>query len=300
MVREFLEKWWDRKSKILIGCSGGPDSKMLLYSVLDWGKAEIHVAHVDHGWREESRQEAAELQEEIEGLGLVFHTTRLVPAEKNREEAAREGRLAFFRQLVDQEGFQAVLLAHQRDDLAETALKRVLEGAQLSMLKGMQEISDYEGMAIWRPLLKVRKREIEEFLKKRGLKFFVDATNQDPVYLRARMRTRILPMLSETFGKSVEENLARLAERGAELHDYLERKTKDCVVVEGPQGKGINLNGWERLESRHILRKWVALRREKIEEILDGIEGGIPQWQVTEEILVDRGWIFVSSCKKST
>ncbi len=138
-VKEFLKNYWDGKSPLLLGYSGGPDSKALLYALFESVGPHLHVAHIDHGWREESRAEAEQIREEIFDLKLPFYTTRLnISFKKNKEEMAREARLHFFLSLFEKVPFQALVLGHHADDLAETALKRLFEGAPLSHLGGME------------------------------------------------------------------------------------------------------------------------------------------------------------------
>src|SRR3990167_8782788 len=93
VAQEFLSVHWDRRKPLLLGYSGGPDSKALLYALLECNVTP-HLVHVDHGWREESRKETLELQEEARKLGCPFFSTRLENARK--EDEAREGRYAFY------------------------------------------------------------------------------------------------------------------------------------------------------------------------------------------------------------
>ena len=214
IVQVFLDRHWDRYRPLLVAYSGGPDSKALLYAALQT-KVPLHVAHVDHGWREESAQEAASLQREVEGLGLAFHSIRL--SSKMTEDEARKSRLAYFCQLIEQFGFQAVLLGHQANDLAETVLKRVFEGAHLTSLKAIQPCALVFGIPLWRPLLTVCRSEIEKWLESRSLRALKDPANADPKYQRARMRTTLLPFLNEQFGKEIFSNLCQLSARSQEL-----------------------------------------------------------------------------------
>ncbi len=286
-VKKFIEKEWDRKSPLLLGYSGGPDSKALLYSLLQTEAAKvIHLAHVDHGWREESASEASALAEEAAALNLPFHTTRLEKtASKNIEEEGRLARLSFFRSLFDEIPFQALLLAHHADDLAETALKRLLEGAHLQNLGGMSKISAIMGMTVWRPFLAVQKKEILE----QGLLGFDDPTNRDPKFLRSRLRYTILPMLSHAFGKEISSNLALFSERAFELKEYLDRKIASVEVLEGPRGLSAHLGPLERMEARHFLLKWQPVSRAILESVLDNIQGVNLRFG---PFLVDRGWVF--------
>lgn len=274
LTHAFLNVHWDQKSPLLLGFSGGPDSKALLYSLLECG-VKPHLAHVDHGWREESFKEAEELRREAEKLGCPFFTTRL-NLEKT-EDAARRGRLAFFKSIY--KDYQALLLAHQADDLAETVLKRIFEGAHLSNLGGMEEASEQEGMTLWRPFLKLRKKDILDYLEKSP--FIVDATNFDPKYLRSRMRLEIMPLLTEKFGKEIVENLTLLSERSYELKKYLDGKREGEAPIE---------------RRHHLLQlareQSITLTREALSTLLNWIEeGGPPKYLhlKTKKILVDRG-----------
>ena len=119
-----------------LGYSGGPDSKALLYSLLACRRffsLELQVAHVDHGWRPTSGQEAEALKKEVLSLELPFHLCTLKFGEFERAIGrSRVGLSALaFSSLYRQLGCQAVLLGHQAEDLAETVLKRLFEGAHL-------------------------------------------------------------------------------------------------------------------------------------------------------------------------
>lgn len=226
-LKQFLQERGTISRPLLLGFSGGPDSLALFHLLLEVKKSlpfSLHVAHVDHGWREESGKEAVFLEKYVMNLGASFHLKKLIKCET--EHKAREERLAFFSLLYQQLGCQALLLGHQRDDQSETVLKRILEGAHLTALGGILDVSDLKGMSVWRPLLKYRKKDIYEWLKRKGLHPLEDPTNQDPKFLRSRMRTQIFPELSKKFGKEINENLCKIAEVARELTDYLDLKIK--------------------------------------------------------------------------
>ncbi len=302
VTKAFLNVHWDQKSPLLLGYSGGPDSKALLYALLENG-IKPDLAHVDHGWRSESAQEALELQEEAKQLGCPFFSVRL-DREKS-EDAARKGRFSFFQSLA---GYQALLLAHQAEDLAETVLKRILEGAHLSFLGGMEPISRQGGMTIWRPLLGVRRSEIFSFLEERALKPILDATNNDPNYLRARMRIQIFPFLNEQFGKEILDNLGLLSERAYELKTYLDQQTAQVPVYKGPWGTLVLLEGLKRIEQRHLIQKiareeGIVIPRETLETLLLWLEKGLFSKAIqvkTKKIWVDKGRIFFFSLDSSS
>lgn len=303
-VLQFLDRHWDGVSPLLLGLSGGPDSLALLYW-LRQGNIPLHLAHVDHGWRHESAQEAQQLVALAKELSLPIHTKRLeAEAKGNREATCRNERLAFFRHLVKEFGCQAVLLAHHADDLAETALKRVLEGASLPCLGGMREVSEIDGLPIWRPLLKTSKQEILLFIEERRLLPFDDETNRDERYMRARLRHRIIPDLAEIFGKEIRRGLCTIAEEANELRDYLEFRTQPWLqrFESTPEGLRVDLNGHELhdLELRFVVRRFCELAglgtsRQLTQRVIELLRKGVIHKRVEQgsrSIVVDRGRLY--------
>ncbi len=286
-MKEFLESRWDGKSPLCLAYSGGPDSRALFFALLRWGKAPIHLAHVDHGWREESRQESALLQNEAEQLGVPFHLHRL--EKRTTEEEARELRLQFFSKLKKKVPYQALLMGHQANDLAETALKRLFEGAHLPRLFGMRSESLLHGILIWRPLLKVPRKAIEE------AGAIIDPSNRDPRYLRARMRLTLLPFLEKEFGKGVLENLRILAERSLELDAYLARRVERIELKTGPFGVSVHCDGAERVELRYLVQEICPMPRDALETLLDWAykrDKGREMVVGRKRIIADRGYLF--------
>ena len=264
----YLEKASLERGSILLGYSGGYDSKALLYLLYKYKNyygLDLHLAHVDHKWRESSTREALQLKQEAENLNLPFHLKTLenISNKPNIEAYCRELRLIFFEELYKKYSCRALLLAHHKDDLSETVLKRVLEGADLSSLKGMEKQSPLKGMNIWRPLLDFSKSELKSWLDKNNLSAIDDETNRDNKYLRSRIRQEIIPSLSSHFGKEVSKNLALASKRSVELKEYLDKKTQKYfdLMVRGPFGvyfdfsevlKGQDI---EPLEIKHLLRR---------------------------------------------
>jgi tRNA(Ile)-lysidine synthase len=225
-IDRFLQERFVPGRPLILGFSGGEDSSALLDLLLHF-PLDLHLAHVDHGWRKESAAQAEALKKKS-ALPFHLHTSRI---EDRSEDAARQERLSFFQDLYRKLGAQALILGHHADDLAETVLKRIFEGAALYRLGAMSKISDFEGMVIWRPLLDVSKKELTRWREARALKAIHDETNGDPCYLRGRLRTQILPGLAKQFGKEVAGNLVELGKRSSELEGYLARKTAHLLAA---------------------------------------------------------------------
>ena len=218
-VRDFLRSRLNPGKPVIVGFSGGADSRALVHLLKETQrslKLDIHLVHIDHGWRQESGVEAQALQTMAEGWGLPFHIKTLSSlsfAKGNSENVARALRYEYFSYVSHLIGAQAIILAHQQDDLAETVMKRMCEGAGFLAWSPMKEDASYEGMRVWRPLLKVSKLELLDWLGTHNIRdFIVDQTNLSSDFLRGRMRTEMFPYLERVFGKGIVASLCGIAD----------------------------------------------------------------------------------------
>ena len=309
-VKAFLDIHYDASKPILLGFSGGPDSLALLHAILEYKKQhpiDLHLAHIDHGWRPESAQEAELLQVMANRIGLPFHLIR-IPAERlkgNLEAVCREERLNFFNSLSLKYHFQAVLLAHHSDDQSETVLKGILEGKSLPYLAGMQPIISINGLKLWRPLLGINKKCIMDWLKSQGLKPLEDYTNLDPRFLRGRFRTQIIPALAVDFGKEISETLCHIGSEALELRTYLDDRISIYIeaLQVGTMGIALDLSQFHSIpsiEMKYLLRKICEragfhLNKEIIDVILQHLEANSADKQIIigkQKIFIDRKRLF--------
>jgi tRNA(Ile)-lysidine synthase len=216
---------FDRKNlrvgtRVAVAVSGGADSVGMLRA-LHREAAELGlvlaVAHVHHGIRgaeaDEDERFVGDLADDL-GLELWAHRVETPAVARERkqtlEEAARELRYAWFRELLAQGKFDAVATAHTLDDQAETVLHRLLRGAWTEGLGGIHPVVHCARGSILRPFLETRREEIREWLQQRGQPWREDVTNQDTAHTRNRIRLDLMPRLGE-YNPQVAEQLARLA-----------------------------------------------------------------------------------------
>lgn len=228
VLRQFLLSRQLQNKKVLLALSGGPDSMALFHSLLQCHRGVLAIAHVDHGWRQESPAEAEHLLNLAQRHNLAFHKETLNPKamQGNLEEACRHARYAFFVRLCHEHGYEGVFLGHHADDQAETILKRVLEGANPIAIQGMKTDLDRQGVMFYRPFLSITKKDILLWLENHHHSWFEDATNKDPAYLRSKMRLQILPQLAEQFGKEVTKPLCHLGDQMAGLNSFIDEQYK--------------------------------------------------------------------------
>lgn len=218
--------------RCLVGVSGGRDSVALLHVLHGLGYQKLVVCHVNHGLRgRASGQDALFVQRLAQRLGLAFEGMKADVAAlageraESLETTGRAVRLEFFAAMARKHRCPRVFLAHHADDQAETVLMRVLRGTGLGGLMGMLEETPVRvgktQIILLRPLLNVRRRQIDEFVKARRIKFREDATNAETVATRNRVRHGLLPLVSATLEKDVTPMLIRLARIARRDEDLL-------------------------------------------------------------------------------
>ena len=181
--------------KLLVGLSGGADSVALVHLLLDAG-CDVAAVHVNHGLRgDASDGDEAFVRTMCEALNVPLMTFRADPPENPGEGWAREARYGFFRQAMAETGADALVLAHHRDDQAETLLLHLLRGAGLTGLTGMAADATLDGVRILRPMLTYSRAQIRAYLTERGITWREDASNGDARYLRNALRLEVLPVL---------------------------------------------------------------------------------------------------------
>ena len=206
--------------RIAVAVSGGADSVALLRALL-LAAPEIgvvlSVAHVHHGIRGADSDADAEFVAALAVQhSLAFHRRDVdtpAAAKVNREtieEAARNLRYQWFRELLASGQSDAVTTAHTLDDQAETVLHKLLRGAWTEGLGGIHpRIAETKG-AILRPFLGVRRAGIEAWLHSLGQPWREDATNADTAFTRNRLRHELLPALA-AYNPQIHAQLANLA-----------------------------------------------------------------------------------------
>lgn len=217
--------------KVILALSGGPDSMALLHILKELkGELgfELAAAHVNHGLREEADEEAGFVESYCLNAGIpcYIHKADIEKiarsANKTLEEAGRDERYRFFRELKKRLDAGHIATAHHKDDLAETVLHHIIRGTGIKGLRGIMPLNG----DIIRPLLEVTRQEIEDYLEKNDIPYCIDRSNYDPVYLRNRVRNSLIPYLKDNFNPRITEALCQLADIARIENDALELETE--------------------------------------------------------------------------
>ena len=187
---------------LVLAVSGGPDSVAMLYAAARLVKTDarrwtLTVAHLDHQLRPDSADDAAFVADAAAALGVPAETRRtdvatLARAEgRSIEDAGRAARYRFLEEVAPDGALIAT--AHTLDDLAETVLLNLMRGSGLTGVRG---IPARRGRVI-RPLLGEQRATLRAALDAAGIGYRLDPSNDDPAYLRNRVRHELLPLLEE-------------------------------------------------------------------------------------------------------
>ena len=188
-----------KSGRNLLAFSHGVDSTALFY-ILDEADVKFDLAIVDYNVRAQSKDEVASARDLAAKFNKQIYVKSVQLGESNFEHEARAARYDFFGQICREQGYENLILAHQFDDKFEWFLMQLGRGAGLSELLGMKELEARDNYVIARPLLGVRKCELERFLRERNLKYFTDETNLTDQFKRGFIRAKFSePFLDEYF-----------------------------------------------------------------------------------------------------
>ena len=252
----------EKNKYYLLACSFGPDS-MALFDMLQKEGYKFAVAHVNYHLREESTDEEINLRNYCltHGVGIYVKSVTENLGDSNLEKKCRDIRYNFFIDLVKQKGFDALLVAHQEDDLIETYLMQK-QRKNLVNYFGIKEISYFTDVEIIRPLLKYRKGELMMYCKMFNVPYAIDKTNLEDHFLRNQIRHTVVEKMSrEERTKILEE----IDAENKELHRILD------VVA---QIKSNKIEEYNRLSDIEFLYAIVALGRKVKDDFIVSKEQG--------------------------
>jgi len=254
--------------RVLVAVSGGPDSVALLHllnTLAPHMAFTLGVAHLNHGLRPETQDEADFVDTLARNLALPFHCeTQDVAAYRKRhglslEEAAREVRYAFYNKIAATEGYHKVALGHQRDDNVEMVLMNLLRGSGPLGLSGIPPVRDD---LIVRPLIHLTRSQIVAYLQQQHLAYMTDATNADLRFTRNRIRHVLLPLIRKEFNPNIFETLHRTATIMGDENAWIDSQTDllwDGIVL-AADSRQLRLDpqalaGMPRAAVRRLLRR---------------------------------------------
>jgi tRNA(Ile)-lysidine synthase len=221
---------WERSPRLAAAVSGGADSVALALLADRWARdrgGSLLCLIVDHGLRPGSATEAEQASAWLRARGLDALTLRAEAHAQEQGSLQERARRLRYRLLVEhciRAGIAHLLLAHHRDDQAETVLMRLVRGSGLRGLAGIApaSLAPASGgrVRLLRPLLGAPKARLRATLEAFGQAWVEDPSNRDLRHERVRWRA-LMPLLAS--GGVEPGRLATAAERMAEERGALDR-----------------------------------------------------------------------------
>lgn len=231
--------------RVAVGVSGGADSVCLLFLLLALRRRmdlSLAAVHVNHGIRKEAPEDARYVEKLCAEQDVAFFLAeRDVEKEAKAlkcslEEAGRRARYEAFEQAAESFRADKIAVAHNSNDRGETMLFHLFRGSGIRGLGSIRPVRDH----IIRPLLCLERREIEAYLADIGISYCRDASNDEDIYTRNRIRRHILPYVEKEIAPGCILHMAQTAELLSEAEDYLEEQTlaaaEGCAACRGQGG----------------------------------------------------------------
>ncbi|RNF38345.1 tRNA lysidine(34) synthetase TilS [Planococcus salinus] len=256
---------------VLVGCSGGVDSMVLLHflkSQQEALKITVLAVHVNHMLRGEESLEDRLFTEEVCRHWKIPCFSRDIPiplilkesSNSNKQQVCRTERYAYFKEIMQSTQATKVATAHHADDQVETVLMGALRGTLQLGAFGIPVKRPFEEGQLIRPQMAVTKDEIMQYARFHHIKHREDPSNAQQVYTRNRMRQVVLPLLKKE-SSDVSEKFVELAEDMQLDQNFLQALAKEKLqALVRYEDKGIMLSAKEfRMEAPALQKRMVLL-----------------------------------------
>jgi tRNA(Ile)-lysidine synthase len=245
--------------RLAVAVSGGADSVALALLGASWAKARggaMTALTVDHRLRPEAAAEAAQVGHWLAARGIAhLCLVRAEPRpERDLQAQARAARYRLLEAWCAETEVLHLLVAHHREDQAETLLLRLARGSGLDGLAGMAAVTERAACRIVRPLLGLSHRRLVATLDAAGQSWIEDPSNRDPAYARARLRQGRAALAAAGLGEArlaetaqrlarsraaVEAAVAALLARAAVVHPLGFVRLDAAALSEAPEEVGL-------------------------------------------------------------
>lgn len=279
---------------VVVAVSGGADSLLLAYCLHHEGvelALTINAVIIDHQLQPDSGQVAQVAQRALHKFGI--NQVEIIPVDvvqKDGIEAdARKARYQALNAHADKVAAQAIFLGHNEDDLAESVLLGLTQGAGTKSLAGM---AIHDGRYI-RPFLTLTREEIIAACAEAHIEYWSDPHNEDLRFTRVKIRKKIMPLMESELGPGIKSALARSARIFREDSDALDTLTEEIfATIADPSSIDVALlEGLPSALRKRVIRRAVALlgATRISAEHLGWVDALISQWHGQGEVALPSG-----------
>ena len=199
-----------KNQKNLLAFSAGVDSTALFFLLLEQN-IPFDIAIVDYNLREQSKEEISYAKELANKYSKNIYIKNIeILNHSNFEKNARDIRYAFFKEIIHEHSYENLITAHQLNDKLEWFMMQLSKGAGLIELIGFNEFEQKETYKIYKPLLNITKDDLEIYLQKNNLKYFIDESNFNEKYKRNFFRHNFSDKLLEEFKEGISKSFEYL------------------------------------------------------------------------------------------
>ncbi len=266
---------------VLAAVSGGSDSVALIHilnTIAGEYPFQLAIAHLNHCLREKESDRDAEFVAALArkfDLPFYFEKKDVRAIQRRRrlspEEAARQVRYEFFDAVASKDGFSKIAMGHHSDDNAELVLMNLLRGSGPLGLSGIAPVRNHKFV---RPLIRLKRSKILDYISEKKIAFVTDASNTDPAYRRNRIRHHLIPELKKSYNPAIVDSLNRLGEilqaEDQWLDEALEPVFNECVLNRTSHRISLatsGVNGMDLAAARRIIRKAIFSVKQDLRRI---------------------------------
>lgn len=251
--------------KNLLAFSAGIDSTALFFLLLE-ENIPFDIAIVDYNIREQAKEEVAYAKHLANKYNKNIYTKQVHLEVSNFEKNARDERYTFFEEIIKEHNYTYLFTAHQLNDKLEWFLMQLSKGAGLPELIGVDEFQNKKDYILYRPILNYSKEELQDYLDKKNIKYFIDNSNYDEKYKRNYFRHNFSNRFLHEYKEGVKKSFNYLQKDLDSLQvdtNVLYEKNK-LFIYKNSNDENINI----RLIDKKLKQLGILLSKAQRDEIL--------------------------------
>lgn len=294
--RNKKESLVENGDRIVVGFSGGPDSVFLVEMLLklrekiDFDIVLVHINHLLRGEEAQRDEDFSINYGKSKGLKVFARKINITSLGKEKglslEEAGREARYSFYKEVLEKTNSNKIALAHNKDDQIETFMFRLTRGTGLSGLEGIATKRD----RYIRPISEIYKSEIVNYLDENNISYCIDSTNLENEFTRNSIRIDLIPFIEKRYNPKFKDKIFSLIEEIRDINIFIEKEIEqfsynETINIESILKFPKSIRG--KILSKYLYKYGLEVNRKKISLIESILEKGGSQ-----EISLDSQYIL--------
>lgn len=294
--RNKKESLVENGDRIVVGFSGGPDSVFLVEMLLklrekiDFDIVLVHINHLLRGEEAQRDEDFSINYGKSKGLKVFARKINITSLGKEKglslEEAGREARYSFYKEVLEKSNSNKIALAHNKDDQIETFMFRLTRGTGLSGLEGIATKRD----RYIRPISEIYKSEIVNYLDENNISYCIDSTNLENEFTRNSIRIDLIPFIEKRYNPKFKDKIFSMIEEIRDINIFIEKEIEqfsynETINIESILKFPKSIRG--KILSKYLYKYGLEVNRKKISLIESILEKGGSQ-----EISLDSQYIL--------